>query len=279
MEVGINPIRPGHRNGFRFSCLRRVQLRAIRKRANRRRERWAMLNSLSHGKLAAGAGLAILLAGAGKAHGESFYASTNDLSPVDFSHFITVDSRLRLEPKTNVVWKAGTGDGFAVGTREAGLPLGAGVGTRVITDARTQNLALSQIHYGLMLGDVQGGDRWYRGNWELLGEIFGGKQFNPQMTYVAGVAPTIRYNFATGSRFIPFLDLGGGISATDIRGPGLSAEYEFNAQTGAGFHYFWRDRWAFTFQYRFFHLTDAGIFQSRAGVNTSLLYWGISRFF
>jgi hypothetical protein len=82
-------------------------------------------NPLSHGKFA-GIKLAILLAGAGKGRSESFHVNSDNSFPTNSGYF-RPDSRLRLESQTNVVWKAGIADGFVGGTREAGLPLGAGV--------------------------------------------------------------------------------------------------------------------------------------------------------
>jgi hypothetical protein len=88
-----------------------------------------------------------------------------------------------------------------------------------------------------MFTDVVGQDHWFRGNWELVGEIFGGEQFHPDAAYFVGGGPHLRYNFAAGHRWVPFLDLGAGATATDIRNSDISTTFEFNLQAGAGAHF------------------------------------------
>jgi len=45
---------------------------------------------------------------------------------------------------------------------------------------------------------------------------------------MAGFAPHLRYNFATGTRWIPYLEIGAGLSATSIGPTDLSHFFEFN---------------------------------------------------
>ena len=117
-----------------------------------------------------------------------------------------------------------------------------------------------------------------RGNWELLADLFGGYQFHPEGVYFAGLSPHLRYNFATRTRFVPFVDVGAGATATDIREPDLSTTFEFNLQGGGGTHYFLRDDLALTFQWRFIHLSNAGIKYTNLGVNNSTFLLGLSWF-
>jgi hypothetical protein len=42
----------------------------------------------------------------------------------------------------------------------------------------------------------------------LVGELFSGLQFHPNDRYFVGLTPLLRYNFATGSRWAPLIDLG-----------------------------------------------------------------------
>ena len=46
------------------------------------------------------------------------------------------------------------------------------------------------------------------------------------------MTPIVRYNFSTGTRFVPFVDGGSGISLTDIKEPDLSTVFQFHSQIG-----------------------------------------------
>jgi lipid A 3-O-deacylase len=190
------------------------------------------------------------------------------------------DFNLSRPPTAEQIWKSGVGEGFARDTKELDVsavlafglcPLGIG--------ANNHNLVFAAVHYGWIFGDVVGEDRWYRGNWELLLEGFAGAQFHPKWKYAAGLCPIIRYNFATGTRWIPFINGGAGPSVTDIGSPDLSTTFEFNLQLGAGLHYFLCDNGAITFEARYLHFSDAGLGSPNEGVNTMSYLLGFSWFF
>jgi lipid A 3-O-deacylase len=149
----------------------------------------------------------------------------------------------------------------------------------VITSIRAHDWVIGSLQYGWIFSDVVGETHWWRGNWELLAQLFGGEQTYPSSAYFIGCGPLIRYDFAAGRRFVPFLDFGGGAAATDIRDGDLSTTFEFNLQAGAGAHLFVRDNLALTFQYRFMHLSNAGIKFPNLGVNNSTFLLGVSWFF
>jgi hypothetical protein len=178
------------------------------------------------------------------------------------------------------IWAAGAvGDGFRRGLEQSGFALGAGFAMHSVGNRIEHNLALVRIYYGWMLGDVAGRDKWYRGNWEIMEEIFGGAQFYPSSRYAAGETTVLRYNFATGTRWVPFLDIGAGILGTDIGHPDLGTTFEFNEQFGPGVNFFWRKNSALTFQYRFTHFSNAGIREPNQGVNEQMFYAGVTWFF
>ena len=123
-----------------------------------------------------------------------------------------------------------------------------------------------------------GRSKWYRGNWELWGEFLGGAQFQPSRRYLFGLLPLVRYNFATGSHYVPFMDVGPGFSYTNIRGPDLSTRFQFNVQVGTGMYYFVREAAALTLQYRWLHVSNAGIEEPNRGVNTQMFMVGVNWF-
>jgi lipid A 3-O-deacylase len=130
-----------------------------------------------------------------------------------------------------------------------------------------------------MLSGVLAKDSWYRGNFEFRAELFGGAQISPDTDWLIGIAPHLRYNFATGSRWIPFIDAGAGVTATGIGPPDLSNTFEFNLQGAIGTQYFIKDNVALTLEARFFHMSCAGLSKPNDGLNAIVGYVGVSWFF
>ena len=171
------------------------------------------------------------------------------------------------------------GDILHPGAREAGMSLGAALGLKIVTGHINHNLAIGSVRYGEVLGDTVGTSHWYCGHWELIGELFAGGQYDPKPAYVVGVTPLLRYNFTTGTRWLPFVQGGFGPSVTDIGQPDLGTAFEFNIQGGAGVHYFWNQHSAITVECRYFHLSNADIRPPNQGVNACVFSIGNSWLF
>jgi len=173
----------------------------------------------------------------------------------------------------------GIGEGFRPGTETLGFSAGATYGVVIFGGEERHHLSLLSVSYGRMIGDVKGADNWYRGNWELRGEIFGGLQFNSETCWLIGVAPHLRYHFATDAPWVPYLDFGAGITSTGIRAPDLGDSFQFNLQAAFGVNCFVRDDLAVSFEGRYLHLSSAGIHQPNNGVNTIGIFLGMNTFF
>jgi opacity protein-like surface antigen len=171
------------------------------------------------------------------------------------------------------------GGGFRFGTHTLSVEAGAVGGVKILGGTRSHNLALASVAYGWMLGPVRGGDHWYRGIWEVRGELFGGSQYSPSSYYIVGLTPHLRYDFATGRRWIPFVDIGAGATATGIGRPDLSNTFEFNIQGGVGLHYLICKNWAVTAEIHYFHVSDAEMTSPNYGVNGVMGMVGVTRFF
>jgi len=59
----------------------------------------------------------------------------------------------------------------------------------------------------------------------------------------------------------------------------LGGTFQFNLQTGPGLHWFVEKNLAITMQYRFLHISSAGMELPNNGVNTSAFYVGMSWLF
>jgi lipid A 3-O-deacylase len=222
--------------------------------------------------LAAGVFLALVVPLAAQTTNDS--VSTNSV-PTDYKL-----PPLQQPSGTDDPWTSlGIGQGFSSHAQEVGVSLGAGEETRDLGGKAHHDIALSRFYYGHVLDDLVGAGHWYNGNFEMMPEVFGGAQYYRESRYVFGATAIVRYSVATGTRWVPFLDAGGGGSLTNIKNPDLGSIEEFNAQIGPGFMWFWRDNVALTLQYRYLHMSSAGLSSPNQGVNENIAYVGMSWFF
>jgi lipid A 3-O-deacylase len=177
------------------------------------------------------------------------------------------------------VWQGDIGDGFRKHAGEAGVNFGGGFGLRMFGGRKDHDVVYGDVHAGTMLSGLIGEKHFWRGNFELLGDLFGGEQINHNSAYMVGLTPLLRYDFATGSHFIPFIGGGAGVALTDIRKPDLSTDFEFNIQVGGGVHWFFKPDMSATLEGRWLHLSNAGIDRPNQGVNTSMILVGLNWFF
>jgi len=140
-----------------------------------------------------------------------------------------------LQTPETALWTNEIGTGFQPGVQTLSIEAGGNYGLEACGSRQAHHLALGSLSYGYMQGSVVGGDHWYRGNWEWRAELFGGTQFSPNDDWCFGLTPHLRYNLATGTRWIPFVDGGAGVTVMGIEQPDLSSTFEFNVQGGVGF--------------------------------------------
>jgi lipid A 3-O-deacylase len=153
------------------------------------------------------------------------------------------------------------------------------LGVATFGGRQAHDFALMSLSYGHMLGPVRGEGHWYRGNFEFRAELWGGGQYSPSKEWVVGLTPHLRYNFATGTRWIPFCDAGAGVTATGIGGPDLSGTFEFNLQPAIGVQWFLRDNLALTSELKYLHISCGGIHSPNLGANGIVGMIGLTWFF
>jgi len=176
-------------------------------------------------------------------------------------------------------WLGDVGDGFLPSAQNFDVGAGVAPGITIFGSRQAHDLALLSLSYGHMLGQVLGEGHWYRGNFEGRLELFGGGEYSLSEEWVIGLTPHLRYNFATGTRWIPFLDAGAGVTATGIGPPDLSGTFEFNLQAIAGTRWFLRDDFALTGDVRLLHMSCAGIRSPNLGANNVAFMFGVTWFF
>ncbi len=199
---------------------------------------------------------------------ELISSSTNDAS-----------TGLRLDTAAETIWEHGVGEGFRSKTQSFTVSAGATYGLDAFGSRQHHHLAMGSLTYGHMLGPVLGEGHWYRGNPEFRLELFSGAQCNPDTRWFVGLTPHLRYNFATGTRWLPFVDGGAGVTATSIGPPDLSGTFEFNLQAGTGILCFLKDNVALSLESRYVHWSCAGIHKPNLGLNGVTGLLGLTYFF
>lgn len=153
----------------------------------------------------------------------------------------------------------------------AGFSLGAGISTYRLNYDR--HLILANARVAKMLGKPE--ERVWGGKFEFGTELFSMTEYSPRTSYVIGLLPCFRYYFRPYDTWTPFLDVGAGVCATDMGEPDLSTTFEFNEQVGTGMMWNLQRDVALTLQYRFSHVSNAGIRTPNLGVNGHLLSLGM----
>jgi len=177
------------------------------------------------------------------------------------------------------IWQGEVGEGFRSSVETFSTEVGVALGMAAFGSRQAHDLALASLSYGHMWGPVLGEGHWYRGNFEWRVELFGGGQYSPSKEWLVGLTPHLRFNFATGTRWIPFVDGGAGVTAMGIGPPNVSGTFEFNLQPAIGVHWFLRDNLALTSEVRYIHFSCAGLHEPNLGINNVAGMIGLTWFF
>lgn len=91
-----------------------------------------------------------------------------------------------------------------------------------------------------------------------------------------GYALLFRFEGKAYGRTVPFLDLGGGMQKTTLsnRAPEISGHFQFSPQGGFGIQHFIAPQRAIVLEYRYMHMSNAGITPPNHGFNASMLTLG-----
>jgi hypothetical protein len=131
---------------------------------------------------------------------------------------------------------------------------------------------IDTLRLGVMLNDPHGSGL-FAGNFEFLGEVFGGAIVVGPGDAIAGGTLIFRYNFIQPSaRFVPYFQLGVGGVYTDIdetKSFGqVSLPVEFNLQGTAGLRYLLNDRWSLVGEFGYRHISNAGLHSPNVGIDS-----------
>ncbi len=178
-------------------------------------------------------------------------------------------------PREPIVYRQPNDNPFARGTKEFQELAG---GFRYFQFSDTKNdhpsvdYVINTLRLGVMLNDPHGSGL-FAGNFEFLGEIFGGGIVQGPGDAIAGGTLIFRYNFVQPqARFVPYFQIGAGGVYTDIderKSFGeVSLPVEFNLQGIAGLRYFLNDRWSLVGEVGYRHISNAGIHLPNVGIDS-----------
>jgi len=135
-------------------------------------------------------------------------------------------------------------------------------------------LLIAQPQVGFIAWDSQASKLPVR-RFEMVNEGIFGNALHPGGR-LTGYALLCRLDGKPYGRVVPFFDAGAGIQYTTLhtRAPELSGGLQFSPQGGFGVQYFFNPQRALVIEYRYMHMSNAGIEAPNHGFNASMLSIG-----
>lgn len=161
------------------------------------------------------------------------------------------------------------------GTSEIGMATGYGWSFDTLEHIDTIPV---MIHWGYVFSEVQGSSL-LRGNWEALLEGNFHYLFKGRHQYGIGIAGLVRYNFLSGSRWVPFAEAGIGMWHSNVDMGSFPNDYNFSPQAGVGIQYFLQKSMSIKAEYRVQHFSNASLKESNPGLNFQNFLFGVSYYY
>ncbi len=136
------------------------------------------------------------------------------------------------------------------------------------------NMLIAAPQVGLVVWDSPR-SRLPMNRFEIISEGILGSAFHPG-GHLFGNTLMFRFGFKPVRRVVPFFDAGIGALHTtlDNQAPEISGHTQFLSQGGLGVQFFRRPGRAFVLEYRYFHMSNAGIQEPNHGFNGSMVSIG-----
>ena len=136
------------------------------------------------------------------------------------------------------------------------------------------NLFIIQPQLGFIVRDFDA-RRFPVRRFEIINEGILGNAIHPGGR-LTGYALLFRLDGKNHRRIVPFMDAGAGVQSTNLntRAPELSGKFQFSPQGGFGVQYFFNPQRAFILEYRYMHMSNAGIEEPNHGFNACMLSIG-----
>jgi hypothetical protein len=135
------------------------------------------------------------------------------------------------------------------------------------------------LRYGWVLLDSHG-PSFLRGKFEYaIDAVPVYMIFQPENTaYGVGVNPlNLKWNFERHGNIVPYAELSGGLLFTTHDVPARTSSVNFTPAAAFGVHLL-RDRFVWSLEARYLHISDAGLSRLNPGINTFEVRIGVGRF-
>jgi hypothetical protein len=168
-----------------------------------------------------------------------------------------------------------------VGPQEGGseIQVWTGGGHSVSGGRGNTGIFNAGLRYGWVLLDSHG-PGFLRGRFEYaIDAVPIYLLFQPTNTaYGVGLNPlNLKWNFERRGRVVPYTELSGGVLFTTHDVPANTSRTNFTPSAAFGFHCL-GDRFAWTLEGRYLHISDAGLSRLNPGVNTFEVRVGVGKF-
>jgi hypothetical protein len=158
------------------------------------------------------------------------------------------------------------------GDKQCGINFGYGFSA----EANDMQFASMHPYMGWVVTDPLG-ESWYRGTFEVLLEGAFSYVFKNQRTYSAGANILARYNFLTRSDvWRPYVQAGFGVAHTNLVMDNFGSNINFVSSAACGLQYFLNKKNAVSFEWRFFHMSNAGLDDDNSGLNMNNFFLGLT---
>ncbi len=165
-------------------------------------------------------------------------------------------------------------------SKEYALLVGYGITHRGFGATRTQVQTVDTIgRFGYFLSS-EIGKGWYQGRHELLVELPVHQAVDPRTRTMTGAYLLGSWKF-TGLKekgLYPYVFAGGGVLFVDLGLSTMGSRLDFSYQGGTGIQYLIRNDLALMAEYRYHHISNAGIAEPNEPLNSSKFLFGISFF-
>ena len=123
------------------------------------------------------------------------------------------------------------------------------------------------IEAGYMLSHIHG-HGFFRNNYEIAVEAFGAGIYQSTGHYIAGGTLWLRHNLLPeGSRFAPYMQVGGGLVSMDINHMYDGHNVNFNVDAAGGVRFFVRPKMSVNAEFLYQHISNANTGSHNIGIN------------
>jgi lipid A 3-O-deacylase PagL len=136
------------------------------------------------------------------------------------------------------------------------------------------NLLIAQPQLGFIVHDFKG-PRFPVRRFEAIGEGIFGNAVHPGGR-VTGAGLVLRFDGKNHGRIVPFFDIATGVQRTTLYNHirEVNGATQFSPQGGPGIQYFFSPQRALVIQYRYYHMSNAGLQEPNHGFNANMLTVG-----